>query len=585
MTHRNISMSRHALRLQTDGVRGAPRAEVGDRRGRSRRTRAVIILAFVLCGFSLLIGQLVWLALSGQGVRQVSMTRPIATAFARPDIVDRRGRLLATDVSLPSLFADPSRVIDRNVVVEKLRTILPQFNEEKVHRGLREKGRRFMWVRRGLSPRLAQAVHNAGLPGLSFRSELQRAYPMGGLGGFVVGAVDVDNRGVSGIERYLDERKLVEPVHGVAGANGLPVRLSLDLGAQHALRDELSQALKHYGARGATGVVLDVHSGEIIAASTVPGVKSGRLKGRNDEGARDTLTQGAFELGSVFKLFSVATALDRGIVRPNSRVDVSRPLIENGYVIKDAYASLGTLSISDIIVRSSNVGAGVVALEAGTDAQQAFLKRAGLLDKLTTEAGPIEAPRAPKTWGRLETITVSYGHGIAVSPLQFAAASAALVNGGTRIVPSFVRDGVMDQVRGHKAASVEPGEDAGTPARVMSAQTSAWIRDMMRKNVTDPHGTGRRADVPGYRVGGKTGTAELPVRGGYSEKAVISSFLAAFPMDAPRYVVLVSLFEPRPTVASGQKISASHNAAPVAGRVISRVGPLLGVRAIFDKKI
>jgi len=373
----------------------------------------------------------------------------------------------------------------------------------------------------------------------------------------------------------------VEPVQGVTRLNSLPVRLSLDIGTQYALQDELQKAMARYRARGASGVIMEATTGEILAAASLPGVDPMLPREWTSKERRDRLMHGAFELGSVFKLVSVAMALDAGVVRPDTIIDVQNPLVEDGYVIADRHGGNRPLSVKDVFIHSSNVGAGVLALETGTQKQKEFLARLGLLDKLRTEAGPVEPPRAPKRWGRIETITVAYGHGIAVAPLQFAAAAATLLNGGVRVKPTFLRGGAQSA---NEAGSDEyqQSRTRASSSRVISQKTSAQIRQMMRANVTNKHGTGTRADVKGYRVGGKTGTAELPGRGGYIKKSVISSFIAAFPMEAPRYIVLISLFEPKPTPASSYKIVAARNAAPVAGRVISRIRPLLGVRAKFD---
>ncbi len=547
----------------------------------SLRLRSLSVMGLLFAFFVILSGQLVSLALRGQAMVTTSMSSPLATAFARPDIVDRNGRLIATDVVLPSLFADPAKILDRDEVVETLKTILPDLNEKRLRKGLSDKKRRFLWIRRGLSTGLAQKIHDAGLPGLSFRFEMKRAYPLGRLAGHFVGGVDYTNRGISGIEKYLDDHGLVEPVHGVAGASGLPVRLSLDVGVQFALEEELSDAMKRFGARAASGVVLNILSGEIVGAASLPGVDPMLPVEWKEEARRNRLSRGAFELGSIFKLISVAMALEAGKVRPDTMVDITKPLVEDGYSISDSHGAARPISVRDVFVRSSNVGAGILGLEVGAEKQKAFLEQLGLLSKLRTEAGPVEPPRGPKRWGRIETVTVSYGHGLAIAPLQFAAGAAALLNGGKLIRPTFLRDG-SQRTAVKDDRGLPRSDDKTGLGRVVSPKTSQQLRIMMRANVTDPKGTGRRADVRGYRVGGKTGTAELPGRGGYKKKSVISSFLAAFPMDAPRYVVLVSLFEPQATRESGYKIVASRNAAPVAGRIISRIGPMLGVRAVFE---
>jgi cell division protein FtsI (penicillin-binding protein 3) len=276
----------------------------------------------------------------------------------------------------------------------------------------------------------------------------------------------------------------------------------------------------------------------------------------------DKVASSTFELGSVFKTVTVAMALETGLAKPGTMIDVRQPLPAGRYTIRDLHPVGRPLSVTEVFLHSSNVGAAKLALQAGPQRLQAFLQQLQLTTPMKTELGAVAAPQMPERWGEIETMTIAYGHGLAVSPLQFAAAAGALVNGGNRLLPSFIKR----------------APDAGRAnVSLVRAGTSAQIRDMMRLNVTDPVGTGKRAEVPGYAVGGKTGTAELPGPGGYRENAVISSFLSAFPMDNPKYVVFVLLFEPKPTEAGRDEVLAALNAAPTTGRIISRIGPLLGM--------
>jgi cell division protein FtsI (penicillin-binding protein 3) len=525
-----------------------------------RRTTIVVLgmgLAFAVVG-----GQLVRLALSGGEDMVASVSEPLAQSFSRPDIVDHDGRLLATDVEMPSLFADPSRVQNRDEIAEKLYAVLPGFDEAELRRTLEDRTRRFAWIRRGLSPKLAQAVHDLGLPGLAFRDELRRAYPLGRLAGHVIGHVNVDNRGVAGIERHIDDTVGVEAVHAATLSAEAAVRLSLDIGVEHSLEDELASAMRRYEAQGAAGLVMDVTTGEMLAAASLPGVDPSRPGESLERDRIDKIAGGAYELGSVWKIVTLAMALDGGTTSLDAMIDVTQPLTAGRFTITDTHPSSRPLSTAEVFIHSSNIGAALLALDVGADRQQDFLKKLGLLAPMKTELGPVAAPIAPERFGRTEQITVAYGHGLAVAPIQFAAAAAALINGGKRVEPTFLR-------RFPDTAAERP--------RVIATETSAKINDLLRRNVTDPHGTGKRADVLGYRVGGKTGTAEIPGRGGYREKAVISSFLAAFPMDAPKYLVLVSLFEPKGNQETAGEILAGMNAAPTAARVIERIAPLLGV--------
>ena len=530
---------------------------------RQLRRRTLAVFCALLLAFAAIAGQLVRLALKGGAEVRITLAEPLARSWSRPDIVDRHGRLLATDVAVHSLYADPAFVSDLDETVEKLAAALPGRDLADLRKALGDRSRRFVWIARGLSPRQAQRVHALGLPGLYFRTELRRVYPLGALTGHLVGTVNTDNRGLAGLERMLDETGRVEAVQGPARQSKPALRLSLDAGVQHALTDELKQAAVRYGAPAAAGLVLDAVSGELLAGASLPQVDPLRPAEWLDPARADRLSGGTFELGSIFKAVTVAMALEAGIADLDRVLDVRQPLVAGNYTIKDPYPQGRPLSVREIFLHSSNVGAGMLALEAGADRQRAFLTHLGLLDPMRTEAGPVAPPQLPKSWGRIETITIGYGHGLAVAPLQFAAAVAALVNGGTRVVPTLL--------------ATDGEESLHRQERLVSPETSARLREIMRLNVTNAGGTGRHADAQGYRVGGKTGTAEMPGRGGYREKAVISSFVGAFPMDAPKYVVLVSLFEPQTGEGGAGHITAGVNAAPATARIVQRIAPLLGV--------
>jgi len=525
--------------------------------------RSFAVALAIIVGFSAIGVQLVRLALKGQVIEpRSSMTRTLTESFWRPDIVDRQGRLLATDVEAPTLYADPALIIDVDEVVESLIEVFPDLDPAELRRILSDRNRRFVRLRRGISPATAQRIHNFGLPGLAFRSEPKRVYPNGTLAGHVIGNVNVDNQGTSGIERYLDEAIGIEAVHAGAPGSMKPVRISIDLAVQHGLEDELRSAVREYRAAGAAGIILDVKTGEVLATASLPEVDPADRMQSLDVGRLNKVAEGVYELGSIFKTLTVAMALEAGTATLDKVYDVRAPLRIGRYTIRDPYPLGRPLSVRDIFVHSSNVGAGMIALELGSARQREFLARFGLTEPVRSEAGPVAAPKLPTNWGQAETITISYGHGMAVAPIQFAAAAATLINGGLRVKPTFRR---------------ATTDSAGGAERVVSAATSAAIREIMRRNVISPHGTGRRAEVPGYEVGGKTGTAEMPGRGGYREKSVIASFLAAFPMSDPRYLVLTMLYEPAPTDKTGGRITAGVNAVPVAGHIIARTAPLLGV--------
>ncbi len=536
-----------------------PPAEVAPR----HPLRSASVILVVLAAFCAVGGQLVRLAAKHEAAADISISAPIATGVARPDLVDRNGRLLASDVEMPSLYADPLAIVDRDETVEKLRTVFPDLDDRALRETLADRSRRFEWVRRGLSPGVAQRVHNLGLPGLAFRQELRRAYPAGRLAGHVLGGVNVDNRAVAGIEQHLDALGLVDPAFGAQPSTRAPVALSLDVSVQHALEQELADAVKTYRAKGAGGVVLDVETGEVIASASLPRVDPAHPQASPRPEEIDRMSGGTYELGSIFKLMTIAMALEQGAVTADSLIDVSQPLKVGRFEIKDHHSSAAKLSVRDVFIKSSNLGAGQLALQAGAERQRAFLASLGLTKRGHTEAGAIAAPLLPKTWGEIETITIGFGHGLAVAPLQFAAAAAALINGGEYVAPTFLKRSAGAQI---------------DRRRVVSEATSAALREMMRANVEERGGTGRRAAADGYAVGGKTGTAEIAVRGRYDNNAVIASFLGAFPIDKPRYLTLVMVFRPSRTPASAGEITASHTAAPVTRKLVSRIAPLLGLR-------
>ena len=535
--------------------------QIANRTEARLRVRTRFVLCGVLLAFGLIGGQLVRLALKGAAEIKVTLAEPLARSWSRPDIVDRHGRLLATDVGMHSLYADPHQVLDVDEATEKLAGVLPGLDATELRKVLADRSRRFAWVARGLSPRQAQRVHALGLPGLGFRTELKRVYPLGALVGHLLGTVNTDNRGIAGVERMLDEAGRAEAVQGPPRTSGSPVRMSLDIGVQHALAEELKQASARYSASAAAGLVLDAGSGEVLGAVSLPEIDPARPSDWLDPARADKLVGGTFELGSIFKTLTIAMALEAGTADLDKIYDVRQSLIAGPYAIKDPYPQGRPLTVREIFLHSSNVGAGMLALEAGAERQRAFLARMGLTEPMRTEVGPVATPLLPKHWGRIETITVGYGHGLALAPLQFAAAVAALVNGGMKVTPTLLAR----------------SDDGGERSRLVSAATSARLREIMRLNVTNAQGTGRHAEADGYRVGGKTGTAEMPGRGGYREKSVISSFAGAFPMDAPKYVVLVLLFEPQTGEGRGDHITAGLNAAPTTARIVERIAPLLGV--------
>ncbi len=529
---------------------------------RASAVRALLVGVLVFLAFVSVAVQLVRLAAQGQAETvKVAAASPLASAFARPDIVDRKGVLLATDVAVPSLYADPKNLLSVDETLEALQPFLPSVDTPDMRRLLEDRSRRFVWLQRKLPTELAEKIHHLGIPGIGFRDEPARSYPRGRLAGHVLGHVNIDNVGLDGIERAINDRGVYVQTPVTPSAH-TAVHLSLDAAAQFGLEKELQTAMQKYRTEAASGIIIDVETGAVAAAASLPGVDPMRPRELMDTTRRDRLLGDAFELGSVFKILTLAQAMDVGLANPKTKIDVAKPLRVGRFSVRDLHPVKPALTVTEVFVLSSNVGSGVLARRIGATRQQEFFRALGLLKPLRTEAGQTPQPIVPSHWGKAENITTSYGHGIAVSPVQFAAAAAAMVNGGVWHAPSFFSNATT-----RSPLVLET-------YRVIQPQTSKRIRKMMRKNVRT--GTGKRAHVEGYDVGGKTGTADWVTNGAYDGSRVITSFVAAFPMYAPRYLVMVTLFDPKP-VARGRSRTASQNAAPLAGRVIARVAPLLGV--------
>ena len=527
---------------------------------RSAAARALVVGLATLIAFGAVSGQLVRLALKDQSLQRAAPAMPLRQIYSRPDIVDRGGRLLASDVGIPTVFADPSRVQSIDETLERLAEVIPGIDNPRNRRSLTNTTRKYHLLKRAISPARAQAIHDMGLPGIHFEWEPKRSYPGDRLAGHILGHVNGRNHGKAGIERFLNANDGVERVHS-ARVNASPaLRLSIDVRAQYGLEQELAVAMDRHNAEAATGIVIDVETGEIHAAASLPGVDPSVPSEILDKARMNRFSDDVYELGSVFKVVTIAMALDYGIVSSAARINVAEPLKIGRYTISDDHRSKPVLSVSEVFTHSSNIGAGVLAQVTGAKRQREFLNRIGLTKALARPDVRTVAPKLPKYWGEAETVTIGYGHGMAVSPLQFAVALAGIVNGGYKITPTFLA--IRDQAVAPRRAILKPA-------------TSRAVRRMMRDNVR--HGTGKLADVPGYRVGGKTGTADLPRDGQYDGQAVIASFAAAFPMDQPRFVVLVTLFDPRPEGGEKQR-TAAKTAAPVAGSVVKRLAPLLGVR-------
>jgi cell division protein FtsI (penicillin-binding protein 3) len=519
---------------------------------RSRYRFRLACLAFAL-GFLSIGGRLVTLGFADTGQSSGGLY-DISSTVHRPDIFDRDKRLLATDIKGATLYADPARVIDIDELAEQVTSVLPDVKAKDLRTRLKQGGR-FVRIKRELTPKQQAEIHELGLPGLGFIEEYRRVYPVGATAGHVVGLVDVDNKGLAGIEKFIDDN----PQLTMTGDEAMT--LSLDLGVQYVLREELGSAIATYRAKAAAGIVIDVHSGEVLALASLPDYDPNRREQALDKDRLNRIGFGVYEMGSVFKVFTVAGVLDLGLANFRSRYDASSPIHYASFTIDDFHGKKRSLSVPEVFIYSSNIGAAKMALDMGVDRHRAFLKKLGLMGRVPTELGESAAPIIPAHWQKLNTMTIAFGHGLSVTPLQFAAASLPLFNGGIAVTPTFL------------PRSREDGMSEGH--RVLKPETSASLLKLMRLNVLK--GTAKRADAEGYRVGGKTGTAEKVVHGRYSTSALLTSFLAAFPTDAPEYVVLVMLDEPQRVPESSNQATAGVNAAPTAAKIVARIAPILGV--------
>ena len=473
----------------------------------------------------------------------------------RADIVDRNGVLMATSLSTASLFANPRLVLDPEQAALKLATALPDIDVKVIEQKLRS-NRGFVWLKRHLTPRQQYAVNRLGIPALNFQREARRMYPMGSLAAHALGFTDIDNKGLTGIERYFDKELRTRQDN---------MALSIDVRVQHVLEHELGVAMKKFSAIGAAGLVMDVTTGEVVAMSSLPSFDPNQPNAIAQDLRFNRTTLGVYEMGSTFKIFTTAMALDAGTVSLHGGYDATNPIRVARFTIRDFHAKKRWLSVPEIFMYSSNIGTVKMALDVGIPGHRNFLTTIGMMKPVAIELSETGSPLSPNRWREINSMTISFGHGLAVSPLHLVAGVSAMVNGGIYRTPTLIRR--------------NPSE---TPVgkRVITAETSAKMRRLMRLVVKN--GTGRNAAAPGYLVGGKTGTAEKVSGRGYKKKALISSFVAAFPMHKPRYVVLAMLDEAKGTKETFGYATGGWVAAPVVGAVVRRIAPVLGMRPIKE---
>lgn len=532
--------------------------------GKSRLVMTFV--AFVMI-YSVIAGRLVLLAFYPETERMTGVQNDMPST-ARPNIVDRNDQIIATDIQQPSLYAEPRRIIDPDDAAEQIAQIFPDLDAGELRGRLASK-KGFIWLKRGITPLQQETVHALGLPGIGFRNEHHRVYPSGRMSSHILGHVNIDNQGIAGLEKWVDRDRSLTSLHeaGFATDQQEPVALALDLRVQHVLHDELADAMKRYEAIAASGVIMNAKTGEIVALSSLPDYNPNDAQEALMPDRINRITTGTYEMGSTFKAFTLAMALDSGQFRLEDKVDARGALRIGSHSISDFHGKNRILDLMEVFIYSSNIATAKIALALGSAHQREFLGRLGILKRLETELPENAAPQVPKNWGLINTATIAFGHGIAVAPLQAVAGTAAIVNGGYLVQPTF------------KKRSVD--EARALASQVIKPETSLMMRQLFRANVL--RGSGKQADVPGFDVGGKTGTAEKVIEGRYSQEKRMTDFLAVFPSKDPEYVVLVVLDEPKKVAETGGAATAGVNAAPTAGRIIARAAPLLSVSPQLDR--
>lgn len=558
-THRTIGKNHHASRSAghskpRTGSRSSPAIETG-------RTRILMMVGLAVFAFTAICVRLVDLAMFQ--IAEEPATARVAykagVAAQRSDIVDRNGVLLATNLTTASLYAKPHEITNGNEIANQLATVLPDLDIRSVAEKLNGHSR-FLWIRRNLTPRQQWQVNRLGQPGLDFQTEEARVYPQGALGAHLLGYADIDNNGLAGIEKAYDKS---------LRTNRSPVQVSVDIRVQHALHDELSRAVAEFSATGAAGIILDVRNSEVVALVSLPDFDPNHPSDAAPDQRFNRATLGVYEVGSTFKIFTTAIALETGVVDLSGGYDATHPIRISRFSIRDFHPENRWLSVPEIFMYSSNIGAAKMALDFGGETQRAYLRQLGLLDSLPIALAESGTPMIPRPWRSINTMTIGFGHGIAISALQLAAGAAAAINGGLYNSPTFVK--------GHQNTS----ETNPVGHRVFSEATSLQMRKLMRLAVEK--GTGRKGAAPGYLVGGKTGTAETLSAGNYSSDKLLSSFVGAFPINDPRYLVLVMLDGPSGNTKTHGFASGGWTAAPVVSRVIQRMAPFVAIAPVDEE--
>lgn len=480
--------------------------------------------------------------------KQISVERGLIT--------DRNGKVLATSVPVKILHADPKLILDPFETAEKLAPLLPNWTKERLLERFAKKTR-YVELERRLTPNRHKQILMLGLPGIAVSPTNTRLYPHGNEAAHILGTIDVDGKGIAGIEKQFD--KIL--------AKGEPIALSIDVGVQAIIRAEIQKQIDAFEAIGGAGIVLDIKTGELLALTSLPDFNPNHFAKAVDDARFNRATKGVFEMGSIFKVLNTAIALESGAASMGQYYEVSKPLRIAKHRIADYHMMDRDLSLSEVLVYSSNIGSARIAEAIGAPAQRAYMERLGLLDRLSLELPEVASPLIPKRWERLSAMTISFGHGMSVTPVHASAAIAAAAGDGTYRAPTLLKKDPLAPV---------------VEERIFSADNAKAVRSMMRLVVSHKDGTGNFAEAPGYLVGGKTGTAEKIVNGGYSKDKNMVSFVGTFPAHDPAYLIFVMVDEPKGQKFSYGYATAGWVAAPAIRQIVEQIAPKLGVLPVDE---
>lgn len=483
----------------------------------------------------------------------IQQDESLTKSINRADILDRNGEVLATNLMTASIYANPKIIINSQEAVDALASVIPDLNKAALLQKLKVK-KGFIWIKRHAPPSLQNAVHNLGIPGIYLQPDYKRVYPFGNLVSHVVGLTNIDSNGLSGIEKYFDSHLI---------KNNEPISLSIDIRLQHILRDELIQAIAHFEAIGANGMIIDVDSGEILAMVSLPDFDPNLPINGNADTTFNKNTLGVYEPGSTFKILNTAIGVESGYINLNHQFDASHPIKVGRFLVNDYRGKNRVLSTVEVFLYSSNIGSAKMALTFGGKIQRAFLETFGVFQTPRIEIPEVGAPLYPKTWNEPTVITASYGHGIAISPVQVLTAITGIINNGK------YKDFTL-----RKLSDTEKNLRKSQEKIVLSAKTSATIRELMHLFVTE--GNGKSANIPGLNVFGKTGTAIKLVGKGYSHNNRMAFFIGGFPKNKPKYMFYICLDDPKPVKGTYGFSAAGWNAAPTAQKIMYRVASILG---------